>query len=242
MLRTCVTCLHYALIATILIYPMAHARQPVCDEQSKLVTAPLTTAEPNRMYTHHNVGNMVLSISNFGLWGDSIWDVVDYFTGERIEIGSEFPRESFLYSLYNATFWIGGILNGDTLVSVGTVCFTYHSYELSPDPEPFGAMEIRSNANPDMPGYDDAVSEQDVIAVYTDTIIVDMTAVDFLRSTPHKPLNVEITQKSYAWSHSLAENFVLFDMTVKNIGENVIRDAYFGVWVRPMVGFNYDFG
>ena len=42
---------------------------------------------------------------------------------------------------------------------------------------------------------------------------------------------------------TLAQSFgPLPQMTIKNIGQNYIRDAYFGVWVRPMVGYNYDFG
>ena len=45
---------------------------------------------------------------------------------------------------------------------------------------------------------------------------------------PHIPLNIQVNQTSYAWSYSYAEDFVLFDMSIKNIGNDVLKKLYMG--------------
>jgi hypothetical protein len=109
-------------------------------------------------------------------------------------------------------------------------------FEFHPDPWVHEAIETRSSGAPDMPGYEDAISEQDLITSYTDTMPHEEVA-DFLRGTFHQPLYVEITQNSYAWSNDAIDDFILFDMTIRNIGTETIEDAYFGVLFRPIAGY-----
>jgi len=54
---------------------------------------------------------------------------------------------------------------------------------------------------------------------------------DEVDGRPHIPLNVEVTQKSYAWSYPFTEDFVLMDYQVKNIGEAELEQVYIGFLV-----------
>jgi hypothetical protein len=44
-------------------------------------------------------------------------------------------------------------------------------------------------------------------------------------------LYVEITQRSFAWSYAYAEDFILFDYTIRNIGTERLRQIYMGIYV-----------
>jgi len=103
---------------------------------------------------------------------------------------------------------------------------------------PFGEIKYRSSIHPDSPGYKDAVSEQDFIAVYTDTALqyaLGGLKQDYFRAGGHKPLPVEVTQKSYAWSERYADDFVLFDFRIKNIGARPLHEVYVGFFIDGAV-------
>lgn len=57
-----------------------------------------------------------------------------------------------------------------------------------------------------------AVSEQDYISVCNDTSL-KIVGID----DEHIPMGLEIEQRSYAWSYSHAEDFVIFDYFIKNV-------------------------
>ena len=129
----------------------------------------------------------------------------------------------------------------DTLVSVGADGWSF-SREMYPpeqvDADLFGSgLQFRSIIDPSAPEFDGAISEEDYIAIYNDTIIVgvDNDAID---GRPHRPLNIEVTERSFAWSYAYAEDFVLFDYAIRNIGRDVLEEVYMGVYVDADVGFN----
>ncbi len=212
------------------------ARLPFLPDSSKTITEPLSAEVLPWAFAQHDVGNMRLVISNFGLWAFGWHEWYDYFTGEAVTQGSEFPKNSLIFHIQSAQFWIGGILGRDTLVSVSFDYDVFLEFELNPAPTPFGGLDTRPRGDPSSSNYQEGVSNQDFIAIYTDTVVRFDYALDYLRHTPHKPLNVKITQKSYAWSHAFAEDFVLFDMQIKNIGDTPIEELYFAVLSRPSVG------
>ena len=126
---------------------------------------------PAYCLVEHNVGKLVLGVSNYGIFGAGDGFIqgsaVDCFTGERV-FSCEYPKGSRTRYLYAAAFWIGAVVGRDTLVSVGADGWT-QSQEFYPDEEPFGNMIYRSITDPSRPEFKNAVSEQDYIAVYTDT-------------------------------------------------------------------------
>ncbi|MGD8604692.1 MAG: hypothetical protein PVF49_08970 [Anaerolineales bacterium] len=95
-------------------------------------------------------------------------------------------------------------------------------------------MKYRSNRGRDYPGYANAVSEQDYIAVYSDTFATG-AGLDELDHRKHSPLYVQVIQKSYSWSYPYAEDFVVFDYTVRNTGDEPLDQLYLGIYIFPSV-------
>jgi hypothetical protein len=176
----------------------------------------------------HNKGRIGLTVVNQGQFG----------TGFLASLPGEAPSCIYPYPgtnqyLFAGAFWIGSVVGRDTLVSVGADGWQYIR-EMWPDPgdEPpplGGAIVSRSISNPD---DINAVSEQDFIAVYTDTVTNPTYAAnDATDGRPHIPLNIEVTQRSYGWSYSYAADFILFDYSIKNIGRKTLNKVYMGIYV-----------
>jgi hypothetical protein len=89
-----------------------------------------------------------------------------YISGRRtmkyfLYISGQFRAKLSLYR----RFWIGAIVGRDTLVSVGIDDY-YSVAELWPDPEPKGLITRRSIQSSNQFYSSQAISEQDIIAVY----------------------------------------------------------------------------
>jgi len=184
----------------------------------------------------HDIGQLVFGISNFGTFEGP--PSRDCFTNQKV-LRAEFPKGSKTVHLYRAGLWVGAVVGRDTLVSTAIEA-NISLREFNPDVPPFGDIVYRSNADPDLPGYEEAVSEQDFIAVYTDTFRTDVPdlgsdAIDF---RGHRPLGIEVTQSSYAWSYSYTEDFVLIDYKIKNIGDKFLKDLYVGLYMDADVHDN----
>jgi hypothetical protein len=174
--------------------------------------------EPCVDYGVHNVGKIGFTITNTGQIG----------TGFQASIPGDVPSCVYPYPgnqeyLFAGALWIGTVVGQDTLVSVGADGWQF-ILEMWPDKCPEG--EITSLVTPE------AASEQDYIAVFTDTLTDPAyVAYDDFENRPHMPLDVEITQKSYAWSYPYAEDFVILDYSIKNIGPHPLERIYMGVYV-----------
>jgi hypothetical protein len=60
---------------------------------------------------------------------------------------------------------------------------------------------------------------------------------DYFHQRPHIPLGIVVTQKSYAWSYSYADDFILFDLELRNISKEDLHLVYFGLVVEGSVGY-----
>ncbi len=214
-----------------------------------------TTATVNVDYTAHNRGNIQLAIANNGTFGNYGRSVPDPFTGENIP-SCTYPKNSDLVYLWVSAIWIGAVVGRDTLVSTGTEDF-YTNEEFWPEVEPFkpkGGFSYKS-IDPNSPYYDEeAYSEQDILCEYMDTL-TDPNIVnwDNYDSRQHIPLGIKVYQRSMAWSFSYADDFILFDYQVENIGNKNLENVYLGIycdgdvwhtsnrdvghWTDDMVGF-----
>jgi hypothetical protein len=83
---------------------------------------------------------------------------------------------------------------------------------------------------PDVRFSEDAVSEEDLIAVYSDTLGQSLNLGGGSTET-HRPLGVEITQESYTWSTEFASDFVLIDLHVRNVSRDTLHRMYFGLFM-----------
>ncbi len=156
----------------------------------------------------HDVGNMRLAITNFGEIGS-----------RGRQPSGEFPAHSNIEHLFMGALWIGALVDNDTLVSFGFDGWQNWS-ELFPGFTEQDSISERTN-RPGFPHHDPfAFSEEDFIAVYSDTNLS-------FAWEGHKPLGVEITQKSYAWSRPGIEDFVILEYHLKNISARLGRSRGF---------------
>jgi hypothetical protein len=194
--------------------------------------------DPAYAIVTHDVGKIRMSVTNKGVFGDgfaSLTGITDFFTGQLVP-ALEYPKGSNSKYIFAGCFWIGAVVGHDTLVSVGADGWSYQQ-EFNPDPPPLGNMQYRSIIDPDQPEYVGAVSEQDFLCVYYDTChnCPGGGDLDYLDGRLHQPINIQVTQASYAWSYEYAEDFVLFDYGIKNIGPRRLTGVYMGMYVDAEV-------
>ncbi|MCP4567543.1 MAG: hypothetical protein GY841_08190 [FCB group bacterium] len=185
---------------------------------------------PNIQFDVHNIGKMAMAISNDGTFGRGFIDnpIID---GEQAP-SCEFPINSDLSYLFAASLWIGAVVGRDTLVSVGEDGWAERVSEFNPDEGDAGKMIIRSNIKTKDTYDPEAISEQDFICTFTDTFSDQgITGIDGNDNRGHIPIWLSIVQNSYAWSYDYAEDFVLFDYKITNIGQFPIRDLYMAFYV-----------
>lgn len=65
---------------------------------------------------------------------------------------------------------------------------------------------------------EDALSEEDTYTKYYD--------VQAPLAGNHTPLGIEVTEKSYAWSMSFADDFIIYELSIKNVGIDTSGDGY----------------
>ncbi len=185
---------------------------------------------PNVVDAFHNRGNIQLVLRNNGTWGTFGTAVEDPLTHSPV-YSCVYPKNSNVLYLYVAAMWIGAVVGRDTLVSVGTEDY-YETSEFWPDAAPFGDF-VKSSIDINSPDYSpDAYSEQDLYCEYTDTLTNPQFVVQDNRDNrPHKPLGIKVHQRTMAWSYSYADDFILFDYQIENIGFHKLENVYIGIFV-----------
>lgn len=236
--------IRYLCVAVLSLVIMALTTSPVSgadgprpkDHQDE--ARPKRSAVPAYALMGHRVGRMVLGITNNGTFGSeySRSGNVDYFTGEEVP-SCEYPKGSNVGYLYAGAFWIGAVVGRDTLVSHGADGWAYqvNTREFHPDERPFGLPIYRSIIDPNSPDYEGAISEEDYIVRYSDTLTEGMEP-DY-SGRRYMPLNIAVTEASYAWSYQYAEDIVLFDYQVMNIGKQTLSDVYMGIFIDADASF-----
>ncbi|MCX6826493.1 MAG: hypothetical protein NTV06_04380, partial [candidate division Zixibacteria bacterium] len=192
----------------------------------------MASSTPYEEVAVHHVSKIGLMVSNKGNFGYGFNKQADPFFDEAPSCTYPFPGGGDY--LFAAAFWIGAVVGRDTLVSVGADGW-YSTEEMWPDVDPFGAIQRRSTIR----GDDAAISEEDFIAVYADTLCsssspasnAGLVVQDPRDGRPHIPLGIEVTERSFAWSYAYAEDFVLFDYSIKNIGKKKLNKVYMGIYV-----------
>jgi hypothetical protein len=187
---------------------------------------------PAYCQAEHDIGRLVLGITNFGRIGRANeYPNSDFFTGLKY-YNCQYPKGSQTNYLWKGGLWLGAIVGRDTLVSCATDV-NNSAREFSPEPPPGGNMTRRSTSHPEWSDYANAVSEQDFVGYATDTLVpgARYPSFDAMDGRGHRPLPVALTQKSYAWSYDYADDFVLFDWSIRNIGQKPLKSVYVGLYM-----------
>jgi fibronectin type 3 domain-containing protein len=211
-------------------------------EQKDTILTQKKLSVPCAQQRVHRVGNVNFSVTNWGFVGSETRYEDESYGGcfnpypdlSRPAPSFEFPSGSGLEYLFLGAIWVGGIVEGETLVSVGADGWLQVN-EMFPDKDPDGCIKEKSissvtpNCNP--PDTFGAISEQDIIAEYTDTLVEGLNEDDYDKR-PHKPLDIRIIQKSYSWSGVGFDKFIIVDYNIINIGSHNLDSTY--------IGFFYD--
>jgi len=174
-------------------------------------------SDPCNQQLVHRESNLWLTITNWGFLGSESRSLLDSETGLPAP-SAEFPGGSGLEYLFMGALWVGGIVEGETLVSVGADGW-FHNNEMMPAMCPNGKI-VRM----------EYFGDQEFVSGYTDTSIYWATPDEYDKR-PHKPLNIKVTQHSYSWVTPPYDDFVLLDYKVKNIGYQFISKAYIGFYM-----------
>jgi hypothetical protein len=204
-------------------------------------TFKLTQALPNAQQRVTRVGLMRLCVTNWGFFGSQGRRNNESKGGcfnpnpdrELPAPGCEYPPGSDLEYLFQGGLWIGALIDEQPYTTVACDGWQ-HIYEMWPDAGDAGAIVERSTRPNALCYSPEAISEQDIIAVFTDTsadIPLSTDQRDPFDNRKHFPLGLQVTQKCYCWSYEYAEDFVLIDLIMKNIGVRKIKDMYMGLYV-----------
>ncbi|HSL89339.1 MAG TPA: hypothetical protein VK870_08560, partial [Ignavibacteriaceae bacterium] len=183
-----------------------------------------------------NVGNFGLTITNFGTYGHG-------FVFWPQQPSAEYPIGSGIEHLFDGGLWIGAFTQNDTLgggrqgpfvttaaVDAASISARGGGFEFTNAP---GSRVIERSSRFDSQVYSPlAVSHQDLVMVYSDT------SRFFLNGEPivdHIPIGVEISQESYAWDLSFANNFIIMNYWIKNISNKYLDSVYIGLWTDAVV-------
>ncbi len=184
--------------------------------------------DDNSKYT--NVGNIGLTVTNFGTYGHG-------FSFWPDQPSCEYPKGSGIEHIFDGGLWIGGIIRGNSepFVTTGAVDATSVSargggFEFT---NAEGEKVVERSSLFDSPFYQpSAISHQDLVMNYTDSNTVLSNGEPI---TGHNPLGVVVRQESYSWNFPFADFFVIMNYTIKNTSNKFIDSIYVGLWTDAVV-------
>ncbi len=193
----------------------------------------------------HRLGNVYFCATNWGFLGSQSRDIYESTGGcfspnpdHEVQAPSfETPPNSGLEYLFQGALWIGAIVESETkvetLVTVGADGWRW-MYELAP-PDGAEGYIIERSTRAEVPCYSqDAVSEQDVVAIISDRGGAPITQEDIDTDWDgrwHRALGIDITQESYSWSEEGYDDFIIMHYNIKNVGENYLSELYLGFYM-----------
>ncbi len=196
----------------VLIAPLSQARvvwdkegQQEYKQKSNLILN-LPPSE-KRHITVHDAGNL------YGMFSDAIIsnsgnNTVDPETGNFAE-GFIYPQGSGKHHLFLGAIWIGGIVGGDTLVSVA------HDIWI-------GEYEILQEDYPDGSSYRTGNFADDEFITNSVDTIIDGGIGNIT------PMGLKLTRTTYSWVDSLYDDFILIEYQIENISDQPIQDGWVG--------------
>jgi len=183
-----------------------------------------------------NVGNIGLTVTNFGTYGNGFIYWPD-------QPSCEYPLGSGIEHIFDGGLWVGGFIANDSLgngrtgpyVTTGAVDaasvsakgggFEYTNTTGSHIVERSSLIESRFYSP-------DAVSHQDFVMDFVDTNVVYSNGEPIEN---HDPMGLSIHEEAYAWNFPFANFFVILNFTVKNVTNKYIDSVYVGLWTDAVV-------
>ncbi len=200
--------------------------------------------EDNRV---HRQSSIWMNISNFGFFGYNSNEFMDDPCTPGLEPPqAEYPGGSGVEYLFQGALWVGALIVEEDGSETPRVSYGFEGWygdeELFPgcgETEAIQEYSMVEGAR-DCFGndiYDPlAVSEQDFWAVYSDTLTDPAYVPNDFYDGPHIPLGLSMTQISHSWTYNYAQDFIIIDYEIENIGDKYLKNLYVGVYVDGDVG------
>lgn len=203
-----------------------------------LLTLSLAVTAQSFEEKNTTVSNVKLAVTNVGTFGNA-------FRGYRdgsATTSCEYPAGSGVEHLFESGIWIGGIRNGQELVTTAAVDATQgyitggSGFEFSAVP---GTQLTERSTFKDSPFFTpQAVSHQDYVATFSDRfVIVPNTNIQIQN---HTPMFVDVELRTYNFNFAFSDFVVFVDMDIVNRGdangsENLIDSLHIGLWANTVV-------
>lgn len=190
--------------------PGASAAQKAASVASEKDTGDRSDTPPYAFHLLRN-GKIDATIENRGIFGNAYLSgsLEDLCVAEACQ-SFETPVGSGLEYLFAGSVWIGGIVVGDTLVTVAAD----------------GWLNIQETV-PVVTGTGFAgPAVHSVWTLFTDTAAVQSP----YDPNVHTPLNLRIANRAYLWDGDPENNAIVYDMVITNIGEHTVEQGYIGFY------------
>ncbi|MGA3244830.1 MAG: hypothetical protein ABSE41_09445 [Bacteroidota bacterium] len=191
-----------------------------------------TATDDNSKFT--SVGNIGITVTNFGVFGHGfrLWPQ---------QPSMQYPRSSGIEHLFAGGLWVGigsDGAGGGMRVTTGAVDVSTLRQGVSEGFEFTTGVDsrvIERSSLPDNPFYDpQATSHQDFLADFTDANTLNPNQNN--EPIPnHSPIGINVHLETYAFNFSFADNFVIFNYTIKNINSYSIDSVYVGLYADLVV-------
>lgn len=175
----------------------------------------------------HDVGNVGLTVTNAGFVGEA--NVRNNPTGPP---SFEYPLDSGVEHLFEAGLWIGIDREvGGPTVRTGAVTDPagYAPGKSGFEFAPLTGIERRSSLETSPFFTREAVSQQDFVSTFTDTLRFVPGSSQPLPGFVDR-IGAVVEAKSYAWGFPFTEFFVIYEVDIVNASEAAWDSVYVGMW------------
>ncbi|HTY38873.1 MAG TPA: hypothetical protein VMH23_17280 [Bacteroidota bacterium] len=203
--------------------------------QAQNGTGPLlnkNSGEDNTKYT--TVGNIGLTVTNIGVVGHGfrLWPQ---------QPSMQYPKGSGIEHLFAGGLWVGIGYDGNgggMRVTTGAVDVASLRQGVNEGFEFTTGVDSKvteRSSLPDNPFFDpNAISHQDFLADFTDVNTTNPNQNN--EPIPnHVPIGINVHLETYAFNFSFADNFVIFNYTIKNLNTYTIDSVYVGMYADIVV-------
>jgi hypothetical protein len=185
-----------------------------------------------------NIGNIGLSITNYGIYGNGLVNL----TIPGHPPSCEYPKGSGIEHISEGGLWVGGFrkdaINSNNKYGPYVTTAVIDASSLSRGAgfeftNRAGETILERSSIPGSPHYSpDAISHQDFVLDYSDT---NFTLLNGTAIPDHNPLGIVVHEEDYAWNFPFADFFVIKNYTIKNVSGKYLDSVYVGMWTDAVV-------
>ncbi len=225
LLLTILTC---ALATHVVGFQSAEARSALPDgpEHEYAIPAGVAAAETSPLFRTHDNSEFRTAVTNWGILGNWSLDLIDSSTlgtSDTLPAPSfESPPGSGINYLFEAGLWVGGMVDGDTLVSTANMDWPPRD-ELRP---PLSSPPV----------FTDTLGDEEFRSVVFDTLTDPSIVNDDEIDGVHRPLPIRVELVTRLVDEPAFGQGLIVEATITNIGTQLVEDLWMGWHADADVG------